>query len=85
MFQVIVRLQDGDEADAGVFESRAAADERAAALIESIDAGQWLTLDNRFIRSTVVASIDVHEGRAPRWRGSETRQRWADEEESASP
>ena len=80
MFQVIVRVQGGDDADAGVFDDRDAAGKRAAELIQSADAGQWLALGDRFIRPAAIASIDVHEGRVPMWKGSETRQRWAEEE-----
>jgi hypothetical protein len=81
MFQVILRLKGGDEADAGVFDDKDAAGRRAAELMETTDAGQWLVLGDRYIRPAAVVSIDVHEGRAPRWRGSETRQRWAGDEE----
>jgi hypothetical protein len=80
VFQVIVRVQGGDDADAGVFDDRAAAGKRAAELIETADAGTWLEVGDRFIRPGAIASIDLHEGRAPMWKGSETRQRWADEE-----
>ena len=80
MFQVILRLGTGDEADAGVFEDRDAAGTRVQELIESADAGQWLDLGNRYVRPGAVVSIDVHEGRAPTWKGSDSRQRWADEE-----
>jgi hypothetical protein len=79
MFQVIVRLEGGDEADAGVYDTREAAQEAAKAMMSSADAGQWLTLGDRYIRGAAVVSIDLHEGRAPRWRGSETRQRWAEQ------
>jgi hypothetical protein len=79
MFQVIVRLGGGDEEDAGVFDTRDAADKRVAELTADADAERWLALGDRTIRSSVVVSIDVHEGRAPRWKGSESRQRWAEE------
>ena len=80
MFQVIVRLRDGEEVDAGAFEDREAAGKRVSELVATSDAAQWLELGNRNVRVNAVVSIDVHEGRAPRWKGSETRQRWGDED-----
>lgn len=80
MFQVIVRVQGGDDADAGVFDDRQAAGKRAAELIQTAEAGKWLEVGDRFIRPAAIASIDLHEGRAPAWKGAESRQRWAGEE-----
>ena len=79
MFQVIVRLREGDEADAGSHEDRDLAQKHVAELVERAEAGRWLSVGDRFEHPAAVVSIDIREGRPSTWRGSESRSTWGDD------
>jgi hypothetical protein len=80
MFHVILQLGNGEEADAGGHGDRAQAEKHVAELVESAESGKWLAVGDRFLQPAAVVSIDIREGRASTWRGSDSRSSWGEDQ-----
>jgi hypothetical protein len=80
VFNVLVRLSDGELLEVAAFATLADAEARAGELVSALDArapGVWPRVGNRYIRPETILSVDIAEARAMRWTGSRDRARWA--------
>jgi len=61
VWEVVVRLANGDRAYVGVYTSEGTAIEEAHATVRAVTEGEWPRVDGRFLRPESVVSVDVDE------------------------
>jgi hypothetical protein len=78
---VVLRLAQDDHVEIGGFATQEEAENFARTVVGRIgraeEQGEWPSFGGRFLRPQTIVSVDVVEQSGNKWRGSETRARWA--------